>query len=412
MKNHKLAGSKIYHVLSVVTLLSTGCATWWSTSPPEIYEIQARKYACKLDYANAEKYYGLSLEAVTRDYFQCTTFQAPTPKELYSYSSGVGKDETKHTVYEMPDESEVEAHSHYCTNKRANDQSKAYEERAYLRLLTGDLKGSRKDAQEAIALGDSTMAHVVMAWLYYFDHDSAGVSREAEVVRHRDALTAKMMGLDGLADDLKSNNNMHLKPPRLSCDPTSPIVVAVLSGDVTAAETLLNNGAPVNTKIDLVLAEDPSVGWIGIEVPLIFAPVYNGDMNMLRMLLKHGADVNSRSNMSDAPASLNNANYFTLIGYAVARGREPREPVVRLLLDHGADPNASGMLNNEATTPLWAALQTRNATVAKLLLERGAKRNTPPVQGKTLLQMARTYLDYSEMKDKPAWQEIVRQLSQ
>jgi ankyrin repeat protein len=121
---------------------------------------------------------------------------------------------------------------------------------------------------------------------------------------------------------------------------------------------------------------------------------------MLRMLLKQGADVHSRSSLREG----RNIYYLTLIAYASTKGHAP---VVRLLLERGANPNDA---NAGLYTPVFLATQAGHVDAVKLLLDRGANKNTP-VNGKTPLQVARSGLDNAPAQYKPAWQEMVRLLS-
>lgn len=390
---------RYYFLLAAaVLMLSGGCSTWFTTRPPESYELEAHKYACRQDYANAEKYYDLSLQSTTRDYFSCR-MASPSDQKLYSYETGSGRNKDTYTVYESK-QRERESHNADCKTSRDWGQSNVYAERAYIRLQSGNLKGAREDAKQAIELRDRPFGHVVMAWLHYFDRDLAGVLRETEHVRRQDPVIARQEGLDDLADNLKSRKAVLLKPRHLPCDASAPVVVAVLARDVAAAELLLKKGAPVDTKVDLIKIEDPTLDYSGIEVPLIFAPAFNGDVAMLRMLLKQGADVHSRSSLREG----RNIYYLTLIAYAATKGHAP---VVRLLLERGANPNDA---NAGIYTPVFLATQAGHVDAVKVLLERGANKNTP-VNGKTPLQVARSGLDNAPAQYKPVWQEMVRLLS-
>jgi len=102
-----------------------------------------------------------------------------------------------------------------------------------------------------------------------------------------------------------------------------------------------------------------------------FTPMHRaaqfGSANMVLLLLEHGGDVHTTSNVGWSP-----------LGYALNRMRlrytslKPKdvEITVRALLMHGADVNASGYLG---CTPLQSAvLYGRSSVLVKILLDHGA----------------------------------------
>jgi len=111
----------------------------------------------------------------------------------------------------------------------------------------------------------------------------------------------------------------------------------------------------------------------GQQSPLFSASTY-GDLEMVRVLLKHGADVNSRNCYDTTP--LVTASYRT----------HPQTlNVVRFLLENGADPNARC---SDGTTPLHAASRCGSHDVARLLLEYGVDVEAKDVNGKSPFQVA------------------------
>lgn len=90
----------------------------------------------------------------------------------------------------------------------------------------------------------------------------------------------------------------------------------------------------------------------GGYTPLMYTALY-GDADSMRLLLEHGADPNAR-----------NAAKATALMYAVDDAAK-----TRLLLDHGADPNAR---SDEEETPLTIAVAPNAGAVVRLLLDHGA----------------------------------------
>ena len=115
------------------------------------------------------------------------------------------------------------------------------------------------------------------------------------------------------------------------------------------------------------------------ENALVFPPQaviiasYRGDAEMLTEILISGADRDVR----DALGS-------TALHVAMF---QPNSAVVRILLEHGFDPNAIAAKNGY--TPLHNAVAANNLTAARLLLQYGADRNIECLEGQTPLNMAR-----------------------
>jgi hypothetical protein len=144
---------------------------------------------------------------------------------------------------------------------------------------------------------------------------------------------------------------------------------AVLKGDVDRARRLLGQGADVNSvpyarNFDALYPED--------RPPLVIA-VVNNDVPMVRLLLKHGAEVKR-------------PGPFGAILNHVASAK-----VAALLIEHGAEVNApasSGVGGTERTALMWAAAGG-NAEMVRYLLARGAKAAEKNRDGKTALDLAR-----------------------
>jgi hypothetical protein len=170
------------------------------------------------------------------------------------------------------------------------------------------------------------------------------------------------------------------RPRNVPPPPTSdPLTEAVRLGDEKAVMAELDRGA------------DPRVQDREGCPLLMFCVGYGyANINIMRALLAHGADVNARTHdgqtalmhavgpgsgrtgaeaiklLLDAGAKLDLQTNF---GYTALMYAEPRAEYLRLLLQKGADPN---LRCGTGDTALMNAVRARNKDSVKLLLDKGA----------------------------------------
>src|SRR5919201_2887491 len=152
----------------------------------------------------------------------------------------------------------------------------------------------------------------------------------------------------------------------------SEVLQAVYRGDTAEAERLaagrdldvFEAAALGRTdRVGELLDSDPSLANAWAEdgfQPLGLASFF-GHAEAARLLVERGAEVNS--------ASRNQMKVMPLHSAAAASDPDTRYEIAKLLLEHGADPNAR---QQDDYTPLMAADQVGDARLRELLVEHGA----------------------------------------
>jgi len=160
---------------------------------------------------------------------------------------------------------------------------------------------------------------------------------------------------------------------------TSKAVKLFIETDVNANhnkdETLLHYAAKVGNLdvMRLLLGKgiDVNVKQNDGTTPLHLASLYNIDSNVVKFLLDNGADVNAKSDYGTTPLhSVANRDSFE---------------AVKLFLENGADSNAK---DNHGYTSLHYAAHKGSVNVIKLLLEKGADVDGKTNKGEKALDIA------------------------
>lgn len=140
------------------------------------------------------------------------------------------------------------------------------------------------------------------------------------------------------------------------------------NGLTSAIEAFLVVGADANARIR------PEALTEYETTPLLNAVIYGSEPEVLKVLIKHGADPNNSNNYLWTPLheAINQEAFET----------------VEFLLQHGADPNFK---NNPGWTPLMLAARKGNLRIIKLLLHSGAKINDTNNHGDSALSIAVKY---------------------
>src|SRR5437867_2405803 len=190
---------------------------------------------------------------------------------------------------------------------------------------------------------------------------------------------------------------------RPSANGTRPLVVAIVNNHIELAMFLLEKGADPNAA-DRFYKRTPLYAAVEMRNPDFTresppaAPDSRDPMDLIKALLARGADPNARVNTTPVRGFMQgSANWANFDGQtAFIRAALAGDiTVMRLLLEHGADPSIT---TNDGATALmaaagvnWVVAQTYSRSddeylqAAKLCLEKGADVNATNSQGFTAM---------------------------
>ena len=169
----------------------------------------------------------------------------------------------------------------------------------------------------------------------------------------------------------------------------SALHFAVREGDMATVQTLVEAGADVHQLSEF--------GWSALLVA-----TQNRFYQIGKYLLDHGADPNLANGGGWNPLYIATDNRNIENGdYPVRQGDMDHLEFIKLLLQHGADPDirmasstetrtvfTNQWLNEDGATPFARAAQSSDLELMKLLLEHGADPNIPTRDGITPLALA------------------------
>ena len=213
--------------------------------------------------------------------------------------------------------------------------------RLYLRLI-GDQFGRRMPATGPLSAKEVA---VFKAWIDQgaewpdeMANEPVLTPPDPKAIRMVEALrTGDLAAFRKFVDD--DPKSLNLRGP----DGATPFMFGVLYADAAVVSRLLDNGA------------DPNVHNDARATPLMWAV---NDLGKTQALLDHGADVNALSTDGRTPL-------------VIAATQAGTAPIVKALLDHGANPNPKGRAPGDAS-PLREAAVAGDADVMQLLIDKGA----------------------------------------
>ena len=192
----------------------------------------------------------------------------------------------------------------------------------------------------------------------------------------------------------------------------SSLCWAARIGDFPLVELLLDYGANINAEV-----------WGGFT-PIIWSAIFSSNLEILRLLIANGGDINRCSKtrkqtalhaavikgdnktaeiLIEAGARLDVQDYLgkTPMLHAVQRNLLSS---VKLLIKHNCNVNIPGFVNGTSLSPLLVALVQNNLEITKVLILAGAKFETTTIyQTYTLGQYYRTVEDNLNLELRPVF---------
>jgi ankyrin repeat protein len=145
---------------------------------------------------------------------------------------------------------------------------------------------------------------------------------------------------------------------------------ALENGDIDKVRKLLDHGANVNVHAKEV-ERGPRLSYVHHVTPLIFA-IKSGNVEMVRLLLDLGANVNDFIEEAEYNYGGSFTHYLSSLVVAI---RSENIDIVRLLLERGASVNTEG---GNINVPLYEAVKKGCENMVRLLLEqKGINVNVP-----------------------------------
>jgi uncharacterized protein len=187
-------------------------------------------------------------------------------------------------------------------------------------------------------------------------------------------------------------------------------------GALEVLEMLLDRGADPNPRTKEappvrrhILPTTTSLSWVDFtgQTPFITAAL-SGDVTVMRLLLKHGADPNVTT-YAGTTALMAAAGVNWVFSQTFDEGPEKLLEAVKLCVELGQDVNAA---NSMGLTAVMGAANRGSDDVIQFLVERGATLDVKDKEGRTPLNWADgVFLATNPAKPKPSSIELIKRLS-
>ena len=181
-------------------------------------------------------------------------------------------------------------------------------------------------------------------------------------------------------------------------------------------EALVSKGADVNARTTDVpptrrfLMGLGDLSWVDFtgQTPFVRAAL-SGDVTVMKLLLDHGADPNIQTN-SGSTALMAAAGINWMVGQTYTESKDSLMEAVKICLDHGADVNAENSMGLRA---IFGAVNRGSDDIVQLLVDKGAQIDLKDKEGRTLMNWAEgVFLETNPPERKPSTIALLEKLRQ
>jgi len=178
---------------------------------------------------------------------------------------------------------------------------------------------------------------------------------------------------------------------------------------------LLDRGVDVNVRTKEVppakryIMSLGDLSWVDFtgQTPFLRAAL-SGDVTVMRMLLQHGADPNIPTN-SDTTALMAAAGINWVVGQTYTESKEALIEALKLCIEKGGDVNAK---NSMGLTPVMGAANRGSDDILQFLVQQGAKLDVKDNEGRTPTDWAKgVFLATNAPEEKPSTIALIKKLS-
>jgi len=153
-------------------------------------------------------------------------------------------------------------------------------------------------------------------------------------------------------------------------------------------KALLARGADPNAQVNTTPVRgfmQGSASWVNFDGQTVFIrAALAGDITLMRLLLQHGADPNIKT-YEGSTALMASAGVNWVVAQTYSRSEDEYLEAAKLCLEKGADVNA---INNQGFTPMHGATNRGFDKMVQLLFDHGSKLDVKDKQGRTPMTFA------------------------
>jgi len=163
----------------------------------------------------------------------------------------------------------------------------------------------------------------------------------------------------------------------------SPPTVSDKRDPMDLIKALLARGADPNAQVNTTPVRgfmQGSASWVNFDGQTVFIrAALAGDITLMRLLLQHGADPNIKT-YEGSTALMASAGVNWVVAQTYSRSEDEYLEAAKLCLEKGADVNA---INNQGFTPMHGATNRGFDKMVQLLFDHGSKLDVKDKQGRT-----------------------------